>query len=294
MICILSVGVAQIALGGEPVDPNLGDTPLGKAGGIRYASESTTFDALNGYASVEVGCGGPRWHLIGGGSAAGGAPDQAWHSFGRPLDYIDADDAGDDGWYTGGYGPDPAAFTGFSICIRNTALRYRFRQVADSPSGLRAGSVGCGGAEWHVTSGSPFIATSGSWTGSSFPRDGGDADHRPDDGWQGTALDTVGGIGGFYLFNVCTRDHDLRYVRRSPVMVSVGGTSNRRVACRQDEHVVGGGARVTGPANRERLVSSYPYDGGDADDVPDDGWQVRAHNLSGNDKQVTAFAICLS
>ena len=57
--------------------------------------------------------------------------------------------------------------------------------------------------------------------------------------------------------------------------------------CASNEHVVGGGARVSGPADRSRLVTSAPVDGSDADKVPDDGWTTNVYNVSGVAKQVT-------
>ena len=262
---------------------------------MRYSSDTTPFDDVTGYASAEAGCGGSRWHLLGGGSASGGSAAEAWQSFGRPLDFDDADTAGDDGWYTGGVGPGAAEFTGYAICIRDGAIgiRYRMQEVADSSSGLRSGSVGCGGARWHATTGSAFIATTNSWINSSYPMDGGDPEHTPDDGWQGRVFDTVGGIGGFSLYVVCIRGRDLRYVKDEPVSIAAGESVTRRVGCKEDEHVVGGGARLSGPADQGRLVSTFPDDDGDADDVPDDGWQSRVHNVSGVGKDVTAYAICL-
>ena len=60
---------------------------------------------------------------------------------------------------------------------------------------------------------------------------------------------------------------------------------------RPNEHVVGGGARVSGPADRSRLATSAPVDGTDADNIPDDGWTTNVYNVSGAAKQVTPFAI---
>jgi hypothetical protein len=278
---------------GTPVDPNLDDHVFGTTGGIRYASESKPFDIVNGYANAVVGCGGPRWHLIGGGSTSGGPVAQAWQSASRPDDYNDADTRGDDGWYAGAHGAASAELTAYSICIRDGVIRYPTKTVANSPSGLRTASVGCGGAKWHATSGSAFIATTGSWVNSSFPMDGGDPKSTPDDGWTGSVYDFIGGAGGFYIYAVCAQGLDLRYVKRLPVSLSAGQAVLRRADCKETEHVVGGGARVTGPANRSRLVSTIPFDDADADAIPDDGWQSRAYGVSGANKNVTAFAICL-
>jgi hypothetical protein len=296
LLCVLLILISPtIAFGGVQQDPNIGDEVLGGSGGLRYRSDSVTFDAVSGYATAEVGCGGPRWHLLGAGSESGGSASEAWQQSSRPIDHTDPDANGDDGWYASGMGPSTAEITAYSICIRDDAIDYPSNVVADSPSGLRYGSVGpCPGARWHVTTGSTFIATSDSWTNSSYPWDGGDGGKTPDDGWQGHVFDTAGGSGGFSMYAVCVRDEDLRYAKRGPVSISAGQSVDRSVGCNMEgEHVVGGGARLTGPADRGRLVASFPYDGADADDVPDDGWRIRVYNLSGSDKQVTAFAICL-
>jgi len=57
---------------------------------------------------------------------------------------------------------------------------------------------------------------------------------------------------------------------------------------------VGGGAMVSGASSEARLVVSAPYDGPDADTVPDDGWRTTVYNISGADKNVRTFAICLA
>lgn len=289
LAAVLTLAAAGPATPAEAVDPMM----LGQAGGIRYASRSTTYGPVSGDAEVEVGCGHPGWHLIGGGSRAGGDPSVTWNALGRPFDDLDDDDVPDDGWLAGGVGADPARFTGYSICIRNTDLRYRWRIVTGQPTGDRAARINCG-ARWAATSGGPSISTADSWIHSSLPHDGSDVDTRPDDGWEGTAWDTAGGAGAFSVHVVCTDGHRVRYVKRAPLAVPPTGTRDRRVACRNDEHVVGGGARLSGAADLGRLVSSFPYDGKDPDAVPDDGWQVRVHNVGGNAKKAAAFAVCLS
>ena len=40
------------------------------------------------------------------------------------------------------------------------------------------------------------------------------------------------------------------------------------------------------------MSSSYPFDGGDADSDPDDGWRGQAHNAVGALKTMTVTAIC--
>jgi hypothetical protein len=66
-------------------------------------------------------------------------------------------------------------------------------------------------------------------------------------------------------------------------------------ACPAGTHVVGGG--FTGSAVRTRSVqfwinSAHPFDGPDANDVPDDGWTGRGFNRLGTDKRAAVHAIC--
>ncbi len=232
--------------------------------------------------------------MLGGGSLAGGPVSQAWQTSDRPTDYLDADMDLDDGWRGGGNGAASAELTAYSVCSRNDDIRYRQGDIAPSTSTLRSGSVACGGAAWHVTSGSVFIATTGSWVNSSYPWDGPDADHRPDDGWQGGIYDVNGGTGGFSVYAICVRSGALRYVSQGPFSVAPGSAHRHRVACGPGEQVVGGGARLGGPEDRGRLVASFPSDGGDGDHIPDDGWTSRVYNVAGAAKRVTAYAVCLS
>jgi hypothetical protein len=294
VLCLaVAFASAPAATGGEPVDPNIGDTVFGKAGGLRYAADPATYDVTSGFASVETGCGAPGWHVLGGGNESGGPVDDSWHDFDRWYDDPDGDSEPDDGWLSGGYGPFDDEMTGYAICVDDLELGYRFRSVADQPTQNRTGEIGCGGAGWHVASGSTAVSPSNSWVNSSFPFDGADADHVPDDGWRGGGYDPVGGVGGFSVYAICVQDDVLRYVTRAPVSVEAEDAVTRRVACANDEHVTGGGARVSGPEDGARLVSTFPYDDADGDDIPDDGWQVTVYNVDGNEKSVTAHAICL-
>jgi hypothetical protein len=290
---VMALSAPIAASGGTTPDPDLNDTVLGTTDGVRYASDVATYDGGSGFASVAAGCGTFRWHLLGGGAMSGGAAATAWQAANRPEDYTDADTDGDDGWLVGGYGVNPDQVTAYSICIRDGQITYPFKDVADSSSGLRSGSVHCGGAKWQVTTGSPFIATSHSWINSSRPRDTGDAGSDPDDRWAGDVYDTVGGIGGFNVYAVCAAHLVLRYVKKDAVSVSAGSSVSRLAGCTSGEHVVGGGPKVSGPEDQARLVSTFPVDDGDPDSIPDDGWQSRVYNISGSDKDVTAYAICL-
>jgi hypothetical protein len=91
---------------------------------------------------------------------------------------------------------------------------------------------------------------------------------------------------------LCVDAENVRTVHREAIRVAAGEHRTLRVGCGQRDHVSGGGAHISGVQDLGRLVATFPYDDGDGDDVPDDGWKVRAYNVSGVDKHVRAFAIC--
>jgi hypothetical protein len=290
---ILGSVAGSLAGDSEPPDPNLGDTIYGTVDGLRYASDSEPFDSTNSnYANAVAGCGSSAHRLIGGGAAAGGSAANAWQSFARPFDYTDADIELDDGFLSAGYGPVGKSIRSYSICISGAQLDYRRSDVPAQPSSERGGSLECAGAGWHVVSGSATVSTTGSWLVSTFPIDNNDAGTVRDDGWRTTAHDAVGGLGGFKVYAVCATNVSRRYVKGSPSTVAVGAASKRKVSCGAD-HVVGGGVKVSGDPDKARLVVSSPYDGGDADGIPDDGWRTKVYNVAGSSKQVTTFAVCL-
>jgi hypothetical protein len=292
-ICTLIVlALPSSSIAGTAPDPNANDTWLGTVGGVRYATDSAVYDAGNhNFINVYAGCGGPQWHLFGGGSYAAGAPNASFMEADRPDDYTDPDMTLDDGWLSNARGTPPAHLHSYTACIQHAAS-YPFRSVANQPSGLRSASIACPGTK-RVSTGGMFIATSGSWETSSYPYDGPDADKTPDDGWTGGVFDQIGGIGGFSVYAVCSSGLDLHYVKSVTQTVPVNAVHALRAACPANDHVVGGGAKLTGMQSQGRLVASYPYDGPDTGTVPDDGWQTRVFNLGGGAKKVTAFAVCL-
>ena len=290
VICLATPGTT---LAGTEPDPNQNDTVLGTVGAVRYARDTGSYDPGSGFGVTVAGCGGTLWHLIGGGGASGGSATASWLAVLQTIDYVDPDTQRDDGMEAAGFGPDGHAITAYSICIKDGDLAYPAKSIPNQPTGLRTGSVTCGPPKWHVTSGGVFIATVNSWMSASFPVDGSDAGTTPDDGWRGTVYDTVGGAGGFDIYAVCAAGLKLHYVRGASGSVASGHARTRKAMCASSEHVVGGGARVSGPADRSRLVTSAPVDGSDADKIPDDGWTTSVYNVSGAAKQVTPFAICL-
>jgi hypothetical protein len=84
----------------------------------------------------------------------------------------------------------------------------------------------------------------------------------------------------------------LSYPVHGPVATPVNGARTVSAACPAGSHVLGGGQYVLA-ADRQAIVhSSAPFDGGDADAIPDDGWRSTVDSLFGGNDQVTEYAIC--
>jgi hypothetical protein len=298
LLASLSIAAIAIAIpagssAGGPVDPNLNDIVLGTVGGFRYATDTAPYDqSFNGYASVSAGCGSGSWHLIGGGVVADGSPAHAWQSFEYPIDWTDPDTNRDDGFMGTGFGPAGSSIRAYSICAQSYQLAYPFVAIPHQPSGIRSGSAMCPSG-YRLTSGGVAISSNKSWITTSVPIDGADSDTIRDDGWHGTGFDTAGGTAGFTVTAVCVQGATPHYVNAAPVSVLDGHAVTVNVSCASNQHVVGGGVTVTGSAAEARIVVSGPFDGSDADSVPDDGWRTTVYNIAASPKTVRSFAICM-
>jgi hypothetical protein len=273
--------------------PDTGDADRGTVEGVRYRIDPGRLAADAGATEAVAGCGDPRWHLIGGGARVDADATAAWLSAGRPVDGDDPDSAPDDGWFARGTGARPGVLTTFAICIRDGFLRYRSLGIPADAEAARTRSVGCANDAYHATTGGASIVSRGSWVASSSPVDGKDADGQPDDAWRSSVFDGAGGTGRFRVDVVCVLQQAVAYRDGATVAVPAGGSVTATVRCPRRAPVVGGGAKVTGPADGVRLVSTAPIDGNDADRIPDDGWRVRVQNLSDTDEDVTPHATCL-
>ncbi len=73
-----------------------------------------------------------------------------------------------------------------------------------------------------------------------------------------------------------------------------GKSLTARVSCPHDLHVTGGGVGLGGD-NEDAFVNSYfPFDSGDHNRRPDDGWKVKVHNLTGGDRDIVVEAFCVA
>ena len=123
-----------------------------------------------------------------------------------------------------------------------------------------------------------------------YPTDGGDANTRADDAARMRGV-AVSGPGNITVQAACTSEQPR--VPEERVTLKEGAGKTVSVACPKGTHVTGGGGQMTGDPDYVRVHSTSPYDDGDADKRPDDGWRVRAFNLTDGRLQIFAKAICL-
>jgi hypothetical protein len=84
----------------------------------------------------------------------------------------------------------------------------------------------------------------------------------------------------------------LSYPVHGPVSGAVDFERAVTVSCQANSHVLGGGQYIFA-ANQDAIVhSSAPFDGGDADKIPDDGWRSRVDSFNGASNTITEYAIC--
>jgi hypothetical protein len=151
---------------------------------------------------------------------------------------------------------------------------------ADCPSGTHV--VG-GGAEVGGNAADSHLNTI-------YPFDGADANPAPDDGWASHFWNAAGVTKSVYVVAVC-KQGKARY-RSSAGNVKPGRARTLKARCPEGTHVSGGGVYTDGSIQSAYVNSSYPYDGPDAGDAPDDGWKGRAYNLDPVAQRMTVHAIC--
>ena len=284
----MTVSLASPALAGMAPDPRPGDTLLGKEGGLAYVSdpETATDPGLTQAYAACPDAGGP-WRLTGGGLVTSGSDPESGFEIkaSRPLDmldlYGDDDSELDDYWDASVKVPVDSTVEAFAICAKWDRLKQKHVDVPDSPTGNRTATNQC--ARGKVSGGGGFIATTGSYISSMYPK----GDNR----WRLSLVDAIGGIGGMGNYLICARGQDLR-VRVDSVQVPVGESRAAFVRCESGEHVTGGGGRSAGAPGAMNLYTSYPLDLGDSDEAPDDAWQANAYNRSASPKKLKAYAIC--
>jgi len=153
--------------------------------------------------------------------------------------------------------------------------------IAECPNGTRL--IGLGGRYLGGGVGSDTIFNALN------PIDGPDQNIRPDDAVRTRGF-TVSGSGGIGSQAVCAAGTRVLNTVKAVAEPDKGATA--MAPCPSGTHVTSGGGQVTGDTEVTRLHSSSPFDGGDRDKRPDDGWRVRAYNPSNSAVQVVANVFC--
>ena len=124
-----------------------------------------------------------------------------------------------------------------------------------------------------------------------FPLDGPDAGSRATEALAVDAFNASGAGKTLFAQPVCKRGQRSYVVRERTL--SAGAARGFSARCPAGTHVTGGGAFVGGDIGDGRLLSTSPFDGGDPDSRPDDGWRIKAANASvTEDSDVKVHAIC--
>jgi hypothetical protein len=168
-------------------------------------------------------------------------------------------------------------------------------EAANVSDGLRASpAVDCGAGEKLVSGGveTPAVYANGVYLSSTYPFQG---------VW-GVGVDNYDFAADpisdpITVTAACDDSAKARYAYRSkdPVTVFDGDERAVKVACREDEVAVGGGANSVGLfADEIYMSASIPYDGRDRKRKLDDGWRVEFNNDEGGSAgvAVTPIAVC--
>lgn len=152
--------------------------------------------------------------------------------------------------------------------------------AADCPAGTELYGIGADAVSTQL----------GGILSSLRPEDGGDANSKPDDGATVFAHNTTG-IGGDTRVHAMCGPGKVRYPSRT-AMLRLGDTKTAKISCPAGTRVLSGGVYLDGSNSDVHLHALLPFDDGDGNSRPDDGWKVKASNLGGAKKQFTAWAFC--
>lgn len=118
-----------------------------------------------------------------------------------------------------------------------------------------------------------------------------DDDLRPDDGATAFGFNPTNVTANTDVWVFCGTGK-MRYPSRS-TRIDLETTRSIKVPCGEGTRVLSGGFTAEGGNNHTFLNAMRPFDDGDANARPDDGWQVRVTNVAGfDDKRYTAWAFC--
>jgi hypothetical protein len=94
-------------------------------------------------------------------------------------------------------------------------------------------------------------------------------------------------------FVICSSGYDLdqRFAERK---LPAGSSKAIPTRCPAGSSAVGGGVYISGTSLDLVVSTSKPWDSGDRDSKPNDGWFGRANNGSGSNEAMETWAVCSS
>lgn len=256
---------------------------------LRYVRTPTKALPDGDHGSAKATCPSGT-HVLGGGQYVFSGLNDATLDTSTPFDGDDRGRAPDDGWKSTVRSFSASnTLTVFAVCAGSEpsyakeVIHVGGLQSFTGRTTCQRGRVMGGGARL------PVSFEDDAWLESSSPFDGNDADAQPDNGWTAT-----GGVGERNLDMTVTAicgSGTLKYSadRGTAPAMSFGEAA---ADCPGESRIVGGGTEAIGVAFHPITISS-PYDDGDPNNKPDDGWQGEFDNYSSSDPGlITAFAIC--
>ena len=161
--------------------------------------------------------------------------------------------------------------------VHSTLPRQNGRGVAEAQ---------CPSSHPHVTGGGVKITGDNSdlelHVGSTSP--------EPSGTWLGEAINTSGSDAQMTTTAICSKGRFDYPLRSAPIRP--GGQAFKDVSCPHGTTVTGGGVATEGDSPKVGVVLSSPFDGPDANSIPDDGWEGSATNGTGSPKILTVTAVC--
>jgi hypothetical protein len=120
--------------------------------------------------------------------------------------------------------------------------------------------------------------------GSTYPAQEGDLLE-----WRSQGYNLLGGTMDMSFFAVCRKvEPSMWKFRSASKPVASAAIETVKAACKPGFEVTGGGLQSANP----RVLASAPYDGGDKDKKPDDGWKATALNDDPSARDLLAYASC--
>jgi hypothetical protein len=97
----------------------------------------------------------------------------------------------------------------------------------------------------------------------------------------------------FKVTAVCARHGTYKVVSSRPKRLPDTSQVSATARCPQGSQATSGRVRITGTDSDLEVAQSFPFDGPDGGNAPDDGWRGSANNQStGQPQRMETFAVC--